>query len=120
MEWINPEYHVRDKDKVVNDNGILTELTSVGKDSSLYSIELLPTVTRDELYVSTKDGKLYHGAVKCLATGRKDKVGSRNIVVNVCDDRFFQFMVLFADGTCADARGMYARTQLKIVSRRVR
>jgi len=120
MEWINPEYKVREPEEVIRDNGVLKSLSDRGSDSSLYDISLLPLATGRELYVDTKDGKVYSGVVKCLATKQKDKVNASNIVINVYKDICFQFMVLFSDGTWVDARGNYAKTQLKVVSRRNR
>ena len=46
MEWINPKYPVADSETVIKENGILTDLNSIGDYSSLYSMDLLNQIYR--------------------------------------------------------------------------
>jgi hypothetical protein len=108
-----------DYNEVVNRNGILTNLNDYGVDTSVYHISLLPTITKDEFYVVTSDGKIREGAVRDTNLRTKDKVVVRlGITTESKVPVAFQFIMEFSDGSQIDARGEYARKYLKIMSKR--
>ena len=120
MEWFNPKAAIKTAEELYEITDVQEDLNEYGKYTSLYDIKLLPKVNKDELYIMTSEGKAYEGdTIKCKATKQKDKirVGSIYPVVNP-DNGTFQFKARFDDGTGIDARGEYAKTQLKIIQKR--
>lgn len=120
MEWIDEETGIRTTKEIVAANEILTSLDEYGKDTSIYALHLLDAVDQEELYLLTSKGKLYNGGVMCKYTKTKDRINSKDIVVNLITNNTglglgFQFLLTFKDGTSIDARGLYARTALKVL-----
>lgn len=125
MEYIDQTVGLRSQEEIVSSNEILDSLDMYGYDTSLYDIRLLEEANKDnQKYVLTKDGKIYNGSIKCIQTKQKDKISSNMVCVVVKElpnkEKALQFVYPFNDGTVIDARGMYARTNLKIVRRRMK
>ena len=119
MEWIDPKTGIRSEEEIMKANKILSSLSLIGEDSSLYDSKLVNLVTKDDLYILTSNGKVYPGgSVKCKQTKQKDKIEKNTIkpVLNE-DSNTLQFIAFFKDGTMIDARGHYARNNLKMIRR---
>lgn len=120
MEWINPDAPVIDQETLLASTEVLTDLADVGEYTSLYDIKLLKEVKESDAYIMTADGKAYVGhTIKCKQTKQKDKIVKSTITIVVSESEpVFQFVATFPDGTAFDARGEYARNNLKIVQKR--
>lgn len=116
MEWINPEHEQRDPEQIVADTEVCQRLDAYGNDTSIYAIDLLPELNQKEVYVLTSDGRVYPGgSVKCMQTQQKNKITKDTVRVVVDkQNNVFQFIAVL-DDTMIDARGNYARTQLKSI-----
>ena len=119
MEYVDRNTGVRNQKDILQQNKVLTTLDEYGEDTSLYDIALAKSLTEKDLYVLTKDGRLYSGTIKCDKTKQKDKLEDCKFALNVIElddySRVFQIMLQFPDSTWIDARGHYARTHLRIV-----
>lgn len=102
--------------------GELDSLDAYSKETSLYPMHLLDKVTAKDLYVVTKNGRAYVGStIKCKETNEKEVLSKDSIAIIVDEENnVFQFVLAFKDGSNTDARGEYARNQLKIVQQRKR
>lgn len=100
-------------------NGIQVSLNDYGVDTSIYDIGLLSSISNEDLYVLTSEGKIQHGALKDTTTGEKfviDKSKFRIIVDEDNTEPFCQIVVILGVDVI-DARGSYARS-LEVVSKR--
>jgi len=95
-------------------------LDTYGKDTSIYDIGLLSSIEDKDLYVNTKDGKVYHGTLKDKETGEKFSIDKSKFRIIVHRDEgvdaYCQIVVLLGIDVM-DARGSYAKS-LSVVSKR--
>ena len=119
MEYIDRNTGIRNQKDILQQNKVLTTLNEYGEDTSLYDIALAKQLTENDLYVLTRDGRVYNGTIKCDRTKQKDRLKNCKFALNVLEldngSCVFQIMLQFPDSTWIDARGYYARTHLHIV-----
>jgi hypothetical protein len=99
---------------------VLNNLERIGVHTSIYDADLLKTITNQDLYVLTLDGKAYAGDSIVYKETKTKHLITKDTVRVVYDEekQVIQFFAFFKNGVVTDARGLYARTLVKIFKRK--